>query len=208
MRSQKREREQEVRKEEILEAAEKVFARKGYHEASVAEIAGAADYAAGSIYLYFKGKQELFFAMLERKFQELRSLVEREAGGEASPIERLRAVIRAVLGFFERNREFLKLYLCYSSDFEWNIRDELGKGVFAAYLRYVAVIIELVEEGVRKGELRPMDAQKMGRALIGMINAFIFRGLREPHGKSLSRETETILEIFLHGCRRGNQQEP
>lgn len=203
MRGQRGERAREARKTEILEAAEKVFAHKGYHEASVAEIAEAADYAAGSIYLYFKGKQELFFTMLERKFQELRSLVETEASREGAPIERLRGVVAAVLGFFERNREFLKLYISYSSDFEWNIRDELGQGVFAVYLRYVEVMIGLVEEGVQKGELRLLGPQKMGRALIGMINAFIFQSLREPHHYSLSRETGLILEIFLRGCHCG-----
>lgn len=206
MRGQRGERAREARKVGILDAAEKVFAHKGYHEASVAEIAEAADYAAGSIYLYFKGKQELFFTMLERKFQELRSLVETEAEGGGPPIERLSAVVRAVLGFFERNREFLKLYISYSSDFEWNIRDELGQGVFAVYLRYVEVMIGLVEEGVRKRELRLRDPQKMGRALIGMINAFIFQWLRESHRKSLSQETETILEIFLHGCHLGSEK--
>lgn len=203
MRGQRGERAREARKTEILEAAEKVFAHKGYHDASVAEIAEAADYAAGSIYLYFKGKQELFFTMLERKFQELRLLVETEASKGGAPIERLRGVVAGVLGFFEKNREFMKLYISYSSDFEWNIRDELGQGVFAVYLRYVEVVIGLVEEGVQKGELRLLGPQKMGRALIGMINAFIFQSLREPHHYSLSRETEPILEIFLRGCHCG-----
>lgn len=203
MRGQRRrEREYAARREGILEAAQRVFAKKGYHEATIAEIAKESEYAPGSIYLYFKGKQQLFLALIEGKFKHLLTLVEEATRGPGNPIERLGLVVRTVLEFFETNEEFFKIYINNTTGFECEIEDEIGKGVFSLYLRYVDMVIDLIQEGKKLNYLKDIDARKMGHSLIGMVNSFLFQWLRNPEQGSVLQDWEELMEIFLHGCQK------
>src|ERR1035437_2068427 len=99
-----RERVRTERRADFLNGAAQVFGEKGYHNASMAEIADAAEYGTGTIYLYFKNKEELYAALLEEKMLELTAVVKQRAGRGGEPWEAIRNALRAQLGFYEHNR--------------------------------------------------------------------------------------------------------
>src|SRR4030095_6053518 len=81
----RRERDRLRRRTDILLAAEDVFAAKGYHNASIEEIARAAEYATGTVYLYFKDKEALYVELFEEKIRELIQFIEQRICKEKQP---------------------------------------------------------------------------------------------------------------------------
>src|SRR5258708_30153337 len=102
----RRQRERLQRRREIFATAERVLGEKGYHQASIEEIARAAEFGTGTMYLYFKDKETLYLELFEQKIRELLEQVEQEVGDERDPIQALRRLMHARMGFFERNRAF------------------------------------------------------------------------------------------------------
>src|ERR1043166_4084242 len=86
----RRERDRLQRRADILRAAESVFADKGYHEASIEEIARVAEYGTGTVYLYFKDKETLYLELVEEKFRGMIGHVQQSVAGENDPIEGMR----------------------------------------------------------------------------------------------------------------------
>ena len=96
--------------ERIIEAAEKVFSKKGYHEAKVYQIADQAEVSVGTIYRFFKSKDELYFAVLKKKLSELEKRIERNIRRKP-PEEALKVYIESVIDFFEDEREFFEIFM-------------------------------------------------------------------------------------------------
>lgn len=113
----------------VLDAAAKVFARKGYFQAGVAEICNRANISNGALYKYFKNKEDLFETVLGRTTQLLREQSELMAGGEASIWARLEAIFGAVAPFIDRHRDYFVLYMDLGSPpvnrFAKKISDEM-----------------------------------------------------------------------------------
>src|SRR5437667_10227521 len=87
----------EFRSSEILEAARKVFAKKGFHDATVDDIANAAGVAKGTVYLYYRSKQEVYLAALKFGIAQMYSALVEEVRRVSTTEEKLRALIAAKL---------------------------------------------------------------------------------------------------------------
>jgi AcrR family transcriptional regulator len=92
-------------RERIIEAAEKIFSEKGFYEAKVYQIADLAEVSVGTIYRFFKSKEELYSAVLKKKLSELERRVEKRVKHK-SPEEALRVYIETVVDFFDEERVF------------------------------------------------------------------------------------------------------
>src|SRR4051794_30832060 len=101
---------QEFRVQSIQEAAIRVISRKGMASATMQEIAEEAGVAKGTIYLYFRDRDELVEKTFETAIGELHKRIDAALEGDGPFAQRLRAVITAKLAFFNENREFFRLY--------------------------------------------------------------------------------------------------
>ena len=93
--AERREREKEERRQGIIDAAERVFFSKGMKAASMDEIAETAELSKGTLYLYFKSKEEIYLSINHRALKILRSMFEAVLAGAATGIERVREIGRA-----------------------------------------------------------------------------------------------------------------
>ena len=111
----RRKREKLRRAQDILAAAERVFARHGFEAATIEQIAQEAEYATGTIYLYFKDKSALYAALFANKLSAMVDRVEQAARehAPAQPADRLRNAIRAQFEFHDANREFIEVLMRY-----------------------------------------------------------------------------------------------
>jgi len=198
----RKEREYLAHREEILSAAEKVFAAKGFFPTTMSEIAETAEFGTGTLYKYFKSKEDLYFTLIDEKTDEINRLVKSELLQKTSAIERIKKVLGLQLEFIERNRDFFRIYTSEGSRFEWTVKDELGKGIHEKMVTYIHILAEVMNQGIEGGEFRALNPMDLAHALVGIVNSYIFEWLISPQPYPLISKLDTVLEIFLGGAQQ------
>jgi AcrR family transcriptional regulator len=198
----RKEREYLAHREEILSAAEKVFAAKGFFPTTMSDIAREAEFGTGTLYKYFKSKEELYFTLIDEKVEEINRLVKSELSQKTSAIERIRKVLGLQLEFIERNRDFFMIYISERNRFEWTVKDDLGKGIHEKMVTYIDTLAEVMRQGVKEGEFKSINPIDLAHALVGIVNSFVFERLISREHYPLISKLDTVLEIFLGGAQR------
>mgnify|MGYP001164582465 FL=1 len=198
----RKEREYLAHREEILSAAEKVFAAKGFFPTTMSEIAETAEFGTGTLYKYFKSKEDLYFTLIDEKTDEINRLVKSELLQKTLAIERIKKVLGLQLEFIERNRDFFRIYTSEGSRFEWTVKDELGKGIHEKMVTYIHILAEVMNQGIEGGEFRALNPMDLAHALAGIVNSYIFEWLISPQSYPLISKLDTVLEIFLGGAQQ------
>ena len=195
----RKEREYLARKDEILNSAQKLFAERGFSRTTIQDISRESEFAVATLYNFFKSKDELYSALVERKTENLFTAM-KEAGKGEKGIGKIERIVHAILEFFENDRDFFRLYVIERSNFEWDIRSELGERCHEMYLQYVEHIKSAIEESMSRGELEERDSWDISFFLSGILNAFIFRWVSSPDSYSLLEKHKTVMELFLSGA--------
>jgi TetR/AcrR family transcriptional regulator, fatty acid metabolism regulator protein len=186
----------------ILDAAEEVFARRGFYNARVAEIAREAGVADGTIYLYFKSKDDLLISLFESRMERVLGELEAalpEVGGAG---EKLRAFIAAYMRLIRDTpqvAEVLTVELRQSSKF----MKQYPNPRFGEFLKLLAGIIG---DGQRAGEIDPdVPAPIAARAIFGMIDELALAWLLGGRDKfDIVRAADWVGAITLRGLERRN----
>lgn len=157
------------RHQRILDAALRVFARRGYREASVEEIAQASRTSKGGIYFHFPNKEALFLALLDLTTRRLMEKVEQAMAAHDDPIARADAALLTVLRTFRKHRPLARLLLveALGAGREFHRRMAEIRGEFAA------VIKRHLDEAVQAGVIGPIDTEVASRAWFGALNEVI-----------------------------------
>jgi AcrR family transcriptional regulator len=108
---ERRKREEKARLATILVAAENIFSEHGYYQARMDDIAEAAELAKGTLYYYFKSKDEIFLHLLERESRRVHEEIQKRISEESSFLEALKEAMEFYLEYFEKNHGFLKMFL-------------------------------------------------------------------------------------------------
>jgi TetR/AcrR family transcriptional regulator, fatty acid metabolism regulator protein len=155
------------KRERILEAAMRVFASKGFYGAKVSDVAEEAGVADGTIYLYFKSKDNLLISLFEEQMARVNVELPRAMEGAVGAVEKVRRFIRAYMDLVERNRhaaEVITIELRQSAKF----MKEYKNPRFAEFLKILAGVID---EGQREGTLRDdVPPPVAARALFGALD--------------------------------------
>lgn len=200
-RSVRKTRELEWRRRDILEAAERLFSKQGYFNTSMVQIAEAAEFAIGTVYQFFKSKEDIYISLVESKMDEFAGLMDGRIAAARSVTEKLGAVIRTKLDYFERNRDFFRIYVSEWSGFEWTMKSAFGERCWKRYQAQLDLVAGLIREGVHRGEFRPVDPAEAAFALHGMLNSTIYLWiLQAKPSESLVEKSDSLIELFLHGA--------
>ena len=190
------------RRREILAAAARVFASKGFAKATTREIADEADVAEGTLYNYFGGKHEMLLAMAEEMETPLDEAMIAVSGKD----DRTAAVtlFEAALSFTERQIPFLRALLSEA----W-VDDDLLEQYFTARLARVEERLRgYIAERIAAGAFRPFDPALGARAVIGLYLGLVLPLIRgmAPLPTPEERQTlaETVTDLLLNGVRVGD----
>jgi len=197
----RKEREYLARRDEILESAQKLFAQKGFFKTTIQDIARESEFAIATLYNFFKSKDELYTALIERKTENLFKSIQESALNHEG-IKKIDNVVYAVLEFFENDKDFFKLYVSERGGFEWDIRSELGETCHKMRLQYLEFLKSVIEESIERGELKDKNPWDVSFFLSGIINSFIFQWVNSPKPYSLFDKHKTIMELFLSGVKK------
>jgi len=150
----------------ILDAAVRVFAKKGFHATRVSEVAKAAGVADGTIYLYFKSKDELLVSLFEDRVERLLAFLHSELPKVAGASEKLRRIIELQLGLLEGERDLAEVVTVIIRQ-STKLMKEYAAPKFTAYLDAIA---RVVADGQATGELRgDLSPHLAARAIFGAL---------------------------------------
>ena len=158
-----------VRRERILEAALDVFARRGYRDAVMDEIAAESDTSKGGVYFHFPNKQAIFIALLDRMAALLMTRAEAAIAAEPDPVRRIDVALEVVLETFSSHRHLARLFLIDAPGAGREFNDKL----FEMHRAFASLITRYLDEGVRQGALPPLNTGLAGTIWFGALNELV-----------------------------------
>jgi AcrR family transcriptional regulator len=153
--------------EQIVDAAAKVFQRKGYHAATVQDIADAVGILKGSLYHHLKSKEDLLYLVVKQPMAEMYAAMAEIAASDLQAAEKLRRAILAHLEGFDRHYPHMFVYVREREEMKRLYRERLN----VSPKQYEGYWQRILREGVKSGEFRPdLDVKVVSYGLLGMLN--------------------------------------
>jgi TetR/AcrR family fatty acid metabolism transcriptional regulator len=188
------------KREAILRAATQVFARNGYFNSKVADIARAAGVADGTVYLYFKSKEEILHSIFDGAVEEAISEGRRELESITDPREKLLRIARLHLERMGADRDLAVVFqveLRGSTKF----MEQFSASGFAEYLK---IIRNVFEEGQRAGIFRrDLNSKVVAKILFGALDEMATNWILSKRRYKLLPMADQVMDIFLNGVSAG-----
>ena len=147
-------REKEHRKEEIVDAAQKLFLEKGLQTTTMDEIAEAAELSKGTIYLYYKSKEDLYLAVIMRWMQTLHEMFDAKIKTEQNVVRALMILQDTYLDFFDQHRSYFRmLHFLQTPQFHKQVSDEMKQEALLVNQKIWNLAITTIERGIKEGIL-------------------------------------------------------
>jgi TetR/AcrR family transcriptional regulator, fatty acid metabolism regulator protein len=175
----------------ILDAAKSAFSEKGFEATSVADIARSAQISDGLVYRYFRNKRELLYEVLRKFYERILLDLETQVFKHDAFSARLEALIRRHLEVFVSDTDLCRLFISEvrtASDYEGSSIQELNR-------LYTSVLIRIVKDAVKTGEVRPDVNPKLLRDVI--FGAIEHLAWRHVNGKGQLRVTQTARDLTI-----------
>jgi AcrR family transcriptional regulator len=180
------------RRRQLMDQAAELFAERGYHPTSVADIVESLGVGKGVFYWYFSSKEELLAEILKSSHQELRRRQQQAIADEPNPVERIRLGIRASMQWFFEHRKYFTLFQFAASDER-----------FAPALRRnqeVAIgdAVRHIKDGIVEGQIADQDPEVLAQAVLGVVEQLTQTYIFERND-SVERAADAAVAFCLHG---------
>jgi TetR/AcrR family fatty acid metabolism transcriptional regulator len=185
------------KRQRILQAAVKVLARKGYHKAKVSEIARRADVADGTIYLYFRNKEDILVSLFDEVMAEHIAQGRAEVKAATGAPDRLLAIARHHLRLLGGNRDLAVVF-----QVELRQSTQFMERFTASWLQdYFSVIDDVIAQGQREGTLRPdLPRKVVTKALFGILDEMVTSWILSRKDYDLAELAGPVVELLLRGA--------
>ncbi|MGH9347544.1 MAG: TetR/AcrR family transcriptional regulator C-terminal domain-containing protein [Vicinamibacterales bacterium] len=187
------------KRDAILKAATRVFARGGYFQSQVADVARAAGVAAGTVYLYFRGKDDLLVSIFERTMQDTLAAGRAAIAEVSDPGERLRRIARLHLERMGRDRDLAVVF-----QVELRQSTKFMERFSSTYLRdYLGIIRDTIADGQAAGAFRGgFNPTIAAKALFGALDEMATNWILTQRQYSLAEQADEVIDLFLNGVVR------
>jgi len=193
------------KREAILRAATDVFAARGFFTAQVADVARAAGVAAGTVYLYFRGKDDLLVSIFEKTMREAIADGRACVAPLRDPIEQLRAVARVHLGRMGRDRSLAVVF-----QVELRQSTKFMERFSATLLReYLGIIRGIIVAGQASGAFRrEINATLAAKLFFGGLDEMATNWILSTRKYSLVSQADAIVDLFVNGAAPAARARP
>jgi TetR/AcrR family fatty acid metabolism transcriptional regulator len=193
-----------VKRQLIIDAAIEVFSRNGFQNSTISEIAQKANVAEGTIYQYFKNKEDLFFSIPIDKTKEFFNELELHLQGIHGAGNKIRKFVWYYLYHLQDNPDYARALML-----EMRVNTNFAKAkAFEAYRPLTHKILEIIQEGQEDGSIRKDTGEYMIRHLIlGMLEHIVTRWLLKGGKGDLLDHYEEVVELLIQGVREPSAQE-
>jgi TetR/AcrR family fatty acid metabolism transcriptional regulator len=185
----------------ILRAATRVFAQNGFFQSQVADVAKVAGVAAGTVYLYFKGKDDLLVSIFERSMNEVIGEGRAAIDGIADPAERLRRIAHLHLGRLGRDKH---LAVVFQVELRQSVK--FMERFSATFLQdYLKLIRDAIADGQQAGTFRKdISATTATKIFFGALDEMATNWMLSRRKYDLAAEADAVVDLFINGIGRQN----
>ena len=182
---------------EILEAARKIFAKKGFRGVTVDQIAEAAGLAKGTLYQYYTSKQEIYLAALRHGVTELMEQTRQKVEAAQGIRLKLEAFIRTRLNYMEENRDFFGVY---HAEFG-NITHlaSMNKEFRVLYQRQLQFLESVLLDALRCGEIRSTSIETAATVIYEGTRGLMLRRMLGWSNTTVEQDIESLVSILWKG---------
>jgi TetR/AcrR family fatty acid metabolism transcriptional regulator len=183
----------------ILKASIKVFARRGFFNSTVADVARQAGVADGTVYLYFKNKDDILVSIFNHVMDEVMDCINRELSQLKDPVARLRKIIKMHLELMENDAD---LAVVFQVELRHSIKfmEQFSATRVAEYLR---VIRSVIEAGQKNGTIRrDVDSSIASKVLFGALDEMTTNWMLSKKKYPLASTADAIFQTFFRGISR------
>ncbi len=212
---ERREREKEQRRNDIIDAAERVFFTKGRATATMDDVAEEAEFSKGTLYLYFKSKEELYLAIHLRGLGILKKMFREAVAKEETGIDKTRAVGEAYYQFYLDQPDYFNA-LIYFESLEQAMQEEnpVENECIMEGINTLNILVEAIKIGIKDGTIRPeADPVKTAHILWGYTSGLIqllhLKGnfLREKYHLKSDEMIQYAFDFIRYGLEKKLNQE-
>ena len=192
---QENEKIKSERKEEILEAALKLFAKNGFSATKISEIAAVAGLSHGLVYHYFDSKEDIFVQLLEESLTTSIGVFQMFAAGSNSPREKLTDIIESIIPLAYQgigSYYFLIVLEAYKSE---SVPDKVKELVAEMGPKYREYLLPIIEEGQKKNQIIAGDPKEIVTSFLSLLHGLAVMTLQDDEVNI--PEPEIILQMFL-----------
>jgi len=191
--------DRENKKRKILIAAMGVFARQGVAKTKMIDIANEADIGKGTIYEYFRNKDDIFFESFRYFMQQTDSIVAQRLQNIQDPVAKLEGYIDGWLESLADSLDLVAIMMDYWAE---GIRAKNEDSVFnlkKIYAEYREAIQALLDEGVARKKFKPVDTQITASILIGMLDGIALQWIMDRDLFRFTEIADAIKKSFING---------
>lgn len=182
----------------ILKTAVELFSSRGYHSVSMHQIAEESGFSIGSLYNFFRDKEDLYGALVKEYFSEFHQELVKVLDGPGDEVARIRAYVSAKGKIFENNTSMLKIYMMETGSTFSGIKSGLNEELRVIYEQFLLRLAVIFESGIGRGIFRRlMEPYYLAVGLASLTNSFLFLWLEDPERHPYSENVETIMKVFF-----------
>ena len=196
----RREREKLWQRQEMLTAAIELFSEKGFHNVSMQEIAKRSEFAIGTLYKFFKNKEELYRSIIIKQSDTFHTALTRALNEEDDEIEKLRNYVKIKGAVFMDNVSVVRLYFAETRGASFNIKTGLDKEIREEYELLLQKLTGVFAAGIQKKRFQEIaEPYHLAVSLDSLTNAFLHLWLEAPEQHPYPDDPDVILNIICKG---------
>jgi len=195
-----KEKLEQERRQQILDAAETVFSKQGFNDARMDDLVAESGLSKGAIYWYYKSKDAIIMALFDRVFLTEMKAAEAIIDADGTAEENLRIFSQAAVAdirHFERLMSLGYEFIALASR-----REEVREKLQGYYKMYREILIRIIEQGIAEEEFDNVDPQNTAMAFIGLYEGIALLWFIDPLGLEWNKLTETPFDMLLDSIRK------
>jgi len=195
----RRERQKAQHRKEIMDAAIKVFAEKGYHEATLDEISQEAEFSKGALYLYFSNKEDILFSILGDVFEGMAIFFRNILTGERTFRDEMTLMFKGVAEEIFKREDIFYIISTQHASFFRNISNENRSSLIEKHQRFWHDFGERVQKAIGDGEIRDIPVEGIVGMIHGALDSLVHSHWECDSIEELKNAIDIFIEILFNG---------
>ncbi len=195
----RREKEKLRQRRQMLDAALELFSEKGYHSVSMHQIAERSEFALGTLYKFFKNKEDLYRALVMEKSTQIFGDLCEPLSADGDTLAVLEKYLANRARIAAEIAPLLRLHMAAAQGLSFNINADVEKEHRKLHEKHIAKLAAVMKEGIRKKVLRDLDPHSVAVALDGLARAMFLCSVKDAKRYPYETRVPLILDLFLRG---------